>query len=149
MLIKLIKPYTRIHIPFISQVSCWLFISKHHELLMKHLFLLQELNIDASEVECLLVSCILDKWALIFVRAIDVHNWVINYCSSTIHGRIDQVNQLLELEAESTGTARYNAVHKWSNQIASLHEAIVNRMGWPPLVLFRFAELNPSCLSNT
>jgi len=39
VLIKLIKPYTRIHIPFISK----------------------ELNIDANEVESLLVSCILDK----------------------------------------------------------------------------------------
>jgi len=39
VLIKLIKPYTRIHIPFISK----------------------ELNIDESEVEALLVSCILDK----------------------------------------------------------------------------------------
>lgn len=39
VLIKLIKPYTRIQIPFISQ----------------------ELNIDVSDVENLLVSCILDK----------------------------------------------------------------------------------------
>lgn len=42
VLIKLIKPYTRIHIPFISK----------------------ELNIDAAEVESLLVSCILDRLAL-------------------------------------------------------------------------------------
>ena len=48
MLIKLIKPYTRIKISFISG----------------------ELNIDPSDVESLLVSCILD---------------------STIYGRIDQV----------------------------------------------------------
>lgn len=39
VLIKLIKPYTRIHIPFIST----------------------ELNIDPQEVESLLVSCILDN----------------------------------------------------------------------------------------
>lgn len=51
VLIKLIKPYTRIYIPFISK----------------------ELNIDVSEVESLLVSCILD---------------------STIRGRIDQVRLL-------------------------------------------------------
>lgn len=85
VLIKLIKPYTRIHIPFISQ----------------------ELNIDASEVENLLVSCILDN---------------------TIHGRIDQVNQLLELNREMVGIARYNAMDKWSVQIGLLHESIVNRM---------------------
>lgn len=40
VLIKLIKPYTRINIPFISR----------------------ELNIDVSEVENLLVSCILDRY---------------------------------------------------------------------------------------
>ena len=37
-MIKLIKPYTRIHIPFIAK----------------------ELNIDVADVESLLVSCILD-----------------------------------------------------------------------------------------
>ena len=49
VLIKLIKPYTRINITFISG----------------------ELNIEPSDVESLLVSCILD---------------------STINGRIDQVS---------------------------------------------------------
>jgi len=39
VLIKLIKPYTKIHIPFIAK----------------------ELNIDEFEVENLLVACILDK----------------------------------------------------------------------------------------
>ena len=39
VLIKLIKPYTRIQIPFVSK----------------------ELNIDVADVEDLLVSCILDK----------------------------------------------------------------------------------------
>jgi COP9 signalosome complex subunit 2 len=39
VLIKLIKPYTKIHIPFIAK----------------------ELNIDETEVENLLVACILDK----------------------------------------------------------------------------------------
>ena len=48
---------------------------------------LQELNIllDAEEVESLLVACILD---------------------STVHGRIDQVNQILELDQEPQGSAR-------------------------------------------
>lgn len=55
VLIKLIKPYTRIHIPFISK----------------------ELNIDAPEVESLLVSCILD---------------------STVRGRIDQVRTTFILQ---------------------------------------------------
>ncbi|KAK6189001.1 hypothetical protein SNE40_005061 [Patella caerulea] len=85
VLIKLIKPYTRIHIPFISK----------------------ELNIEAIEVENLLVSCILD---------------------STINGRIDQVNQVLELSTETTGIDRYNALDKWSNQLNNLQLAIMSKM---------------------
>ncbi|XP_046425680.1 COP9 signalosome complex subunit 2 isoform X3 [Neodiprion pinetum] len=85
VLIKLIKPYTRIHIPFISK----------------------ELNIDVSEVESLLVSCILD---------------------STVRGRIDQVNQVLELDKKSVCGARYTALDKWTNQLQSLHVAVANRM---------------------
>lgn len=85
MLIKLIRPYTRIAIPFIST----------------------ELNIEPAEVESLLVSCILD---------------------STIRGRIDQVNQVLELDKESTCAMRYNAMEKWSNQIQSLQLAVINKM---------------------
>ena len=46
---------------------------------------LQELNIDAEEVESLMVSCILD---------------------STIHGRIDQVQQILEVDHEPQGSSR-------------------------------------------
>ncbi|KAI0223793.1 COP9 signalosome complex subunit 2 [Lamellibrachia satsuma] len=85
VLVKLITPYTRIHIPFISK----------------------ELNIDVLEVESLLVSCILDN---------------------TIHGRIDQVNQVLELDRESTGFARYSAMDKWTAQLSALHLSIVNKM---------------------
>nr|CAD7260820.1 unnamed protein product [Timema shepardi] len=85
VLIKLITPYTRIHIPFISK----------------------ELNIDACEVESLLVSCILDN---------------------TIRGRIDQVNQVLELDKQSLCAARYNALDKWTSQLATLHLAVVNKM---------------------
>ncbi|KAL3865903.1 hypothetical protein ACJMK2_043251 [Sinanodonta woodiana] len=85
VLIKLIKPYTRIHIPFISK----------------------ELNIEPVEVENLLVSCILDN---------------------TIHGRIDQVNQVLELNREAHGIARYNALDKWTCQLQSLQQAVVNKI---------------------
>ena len=45
----------------------------------------KELNIDPEEVEGLLVSCILDN---------------------AIQGRIDQVNQILELDKEPQGSAR-------------------------------------------
>ncbi|CAG2158702.1 unnamed protein product [Oppiella nova] len=85
VLIKLIKPYTRIQIPFISK----------------------ELNIDVCEVENLLVSCILDN---------------------TIEGRIDQVNQVLELNRSTNSAARYNALDKWTTQLSSLHSTIVNKM---------------------
>ncbi|TSM52318.1 COP9 signalosome complex subunit 2 [Bagarius yarrelli] len=64
-LIKLIKPYTRIHIPFIS----------------KH-----------------------------------------------INGRIDQVNQLLELDHQKRGGARYAALDKWTNQLNSLNQAILHKL---------------------
>ena len=85
VLIKLIKPYTRIHIPFISK----------------------ELNIDTEEVESLLVSCILDN---------------------TIHGRIDQVNQLLELTRTSQSFDRFAGLDRWTTQVNSLHTAVVNKI---------------------
>ena len=50
----------------------------------------QELNIDAEEVETLMVSCILDN---------------------TIHGRIDQVQQILEVDHEPQGSSRYKDTH--------------------------------------
>nr|CAG4636929.1 EOG090X04DO [Ceriodaphnia reticulata]SVE72872.1 EOG090X04DO [Ceriodaphnia reticulata] len=85
VLIKLIRPYTRIHIPSISK----------------------ELNVDVNEVESLLVACILDN---------------------TIQGRIDQVNQVLELNQQRQGIARYNALDNWTYQLSSLHLAIANKM---------------------
>ena len=85
VLIKLIKPYTRIHIPFISK----------------------ELNIDTEEVESLLVSCILDN---------------------TIHGHIDQVNQLLELTRTSQSFDRFAGLDRWTTQVNSLHTAVVNKI---------------------
>lgn len=48
--------------------------------------------------------------------------------ASTIQGRIDQVNQVLELDKESRCAARYNALDKWSNQIQSLQLAVINKM---------------------
>merc|ERR1712004_272216 len=85
VLIKLIKPYTRIKIAFISG----------------------ELNIEPSDVESLLVSCILE---------------------STIYGRIDQVNGVLELDKRPEGTARYSALDKWNTQLSQLQKVIINKM---------------------
>lgn len=85
VLIKLIKPYTRIHIPFISR----------------------QLNIETSDVESLLVSLILDN---------------------TVRGRIDQVRGVLQVEREAEHGARYTALEKWTNQLSSLHNVVINRM---------------------
>ncbi|XP_003382930.1 PREDICTED: COP9 signalosome complex subunit 2-like [Amphimedon queenslandica] len=85
VLIKLIRPYTRVRIDFLSQ----------------------ELKVDPIEVESLLVACILDK---------------------TIQGKIDQVQQILELDAMLQGSARYDAVENWSSHLNLLHTAVVGRM---------------------
>ena len=50
--------------------------------------------------------------------------------SSTIHGRIDQVNQLLELDYQKRGGVRYTALDKWTNQLNSLNQAIVSKLTW-------------------
>jgi len=85
VLIKLIKPYTRINIKFISG----------------------ELNIDAGDVESLLVSCILDN---------------------TISGKIDQVAGVLELDRGREGTSRYLALDKWNTQLNNLQKLVINKM---------------------
>lgn len=103
VLIKLIRPYTRIAIPFISI----------------------EIGVESSEVEGLLVSCILDKYVLKYIKLIHV---VTNGFFSTIQGRIDQVNQVLELDKETKCAARYSAMDKWSQQIYTLQLAVINKM---------------------
>ena len=110
VLIKLIKPYTRIEVTFISK----------------------ELNITPAEVESLLVSLILDN---------------------KVNGRIDQVNQRLELIAEyllfsfsflfffpvfhlfpsllrrgSDESRKYTAISKWSTQLGNLNRTVNNRL---------------------
>lgn len=47
---------------------------------------------------------------------------------STIQGRIDQVNQVLELDKETKCAARYSAMDKWSQQIYTLQLAVINKM---------------------
>lgn len=49
------------------------------------------------------------------------------FCS-TVHGRIDQVNQVLELDKQTLGAARYMALDRWTTQLNTLHLAIVNKM---------------------
>lgn len=86
VLLKLLQPYTRIRIPFISK----------------------ELNIPSSDVEALLVSLILDN---------------------KIRGAIDQVNQQLELDPSlTTSYHKYKAIDKWSSQLNSLQQTVMNRL---------------------
>lgn len=115
VLIKLIKPYTRIHIPFISK----------------------ELNIDAGDVEALLVSCILDRYANSWINAKTLKKIIRRALKlssdfsfySTIRGKIDQVNQVLELsQVQGAGSARYTALDKWTVQLSALHNSIVSKI---------------------
>lgn len=55
---------------------------------------------------------------------------ILSRCGSTIHGRIDQVNQLLELDYQKRGGARYTALDKWTNQLNTLNQAIVSKLTW-------------------
>ena len=44
-------------------------------------------------------------------------------------GRIDQVNQVLELENNThSGSARYNALQKWCEQLSNLHSSIASKI---------------------
>jgi COP9 signalosome complex subunit 2 len=48
---------------------------------------------------------------------------------STIRGRIDEVNQVLELESRAqVDVARCNAMQKWTDQLANLHNAIIAKL---------------------
>jgi COP9 signalosome complex subunit 2 len=71
-------------------------------------FLALELNIAAKDVEDLMVSLILDN---------------------KIRGRIDQVNQLLELDS-SKGSSfwKYRAVDKWATNLSTLSGTVAQRV---------------------
>ena len=87
VLVRLIKPYTKIHMKFIAH----------------------ELNIEISEVENLLISCILDR---------------------TIQGKIDQVKEVLELDQQENiqGLHRYQAMTKVTNQLQTIQNGIIQRV---------------------
>lgn len=107
VLIKLIKPYTRVHIPFIAK----------------------ELNIEKSDVENLLVTCILDE--LVLYKLSFIFTFLYNFnllCCRTIKGRIDQTNQVLTLTLVDSATNRYAAIDKWTNQLATLNLSISQKI---------------------
>lgn len=85
VLIKLIKPYTRIGIPHAAHA----------------------LNIEESEVENLLVGLILDE---------------------KISGRIDQVNRILILGDPAKDMEKYEAIDRWSSEVARLQATIASKL---------------------
>lgn len=105
VLIKLIKPYTRIDISFISKVS---FFNLQIKAWVDQLFFLklQQLNVPEDEVEELLVGLILDERIL---------------------GKIDQVNRRLELERRSTDARKYEALAAWSENVSNLSKTVMSK----------------------
>ena len=59
------------------------------------------------EVEDLLVGLILDK---------------------KIEGRIDQVNQRVEISSHTTDNVYYNALEKWTDNVDSVFKTVLTRM---------------------
>ena len=128
MVLKLIQPYTRIRIPFISK----------------------ELNIPEQDVEQLLVSLILDsrisghidqvRYTIpsknghgCYCAWVPTRSCLCNaLCASTCN--LDQchlqVNQLLELSGSSQDDEKYEALGKWSANLKSLHNGIVNKLSY-------------------
>jgi hypothetical protein len=68
------------------------------------------------------------KWNKFQVALTEVFFIRICILCSTVRGRIDQVNQVLELDKQSVCAARYNALDKWTSQLATLHLAVINKM---------------------
>jgi len=85
VLVKMIKPYTRITIDFIAL----------------------ELNIDAEDVESLLLSCILD---------------------GIICGRIDQIAGVLQLEKSTKKYERFSKIDRWTGQLNHLTRHLANKI---------------------
>lgn len=128
VLMKLIQPYTRVRIPFISQ----------------------RLNIPEKDVEQLLVTLILDGRISGYIdqvrnrkersvgagnsagestrpceRALCVGRAMISAWNSCVGS---QVNQLLEVGDRNQGTKKYAAMTKWSMQLKTIHAAVLNKL---------------------
>jgi COP9 signalosome complex subunit 2 len=85
-LIDLIKPYTRLELSFLAK----------------------QLNVDATEVEELLIGLILE---------------------GKVEGRIDQVGMRLELDSkQSLERKRYAALSKWTEALEGVHSAVVGKL---------------------
>ncbi|KAG7670147.1 putative COP9 signalosome complex subunit 2 [Nannochloris sp. 'desiccata'] len=85
VVLRAIAPYTRVKLDFVAN----------------------QLNVDVSEVEQLLIGLILD---------------------GKIAGRIDQLQQVLELEKEEEQAETYAALRKWAEQVNGITTAVVSRL---------------------
>jgi len=71
-------------------------------------YITSELQVKSNEAESLLVELILDK---------------------EIHGRIDQIDQLLLLQSDSSSnTATYSSLSLWIKNLNSLEKSIIGRV---------------------
>ncbi|KAI8812148.1 PCI domain-containing protein [Cladochytrium replicatum] len=71
-------------------------------------FVSKHLNIPMQDVEDLLIGLILDN---------------------KVDGKIDQVNERLELNQQSTGVLHYSALDKWCSNVTILQKTLVGRVG--------------------
>lgn len=78
----------------------------------------------------LFMSCLVFNGILFAFTSVCIIFVILSLLPSTIHGRIDQVNQLLELDYQKRGGARYTALDKWTNQLNTLNQAIVSKLTW-------------------
>lgn len=102
--------------PFIAQYMTDLLGNVRTQVVLKEIgpytrlriaFLAGKLNVPAADVEPLLISLILD---------------------GRVQGRIDQVNQLLELDSPLEQAPKYSAIDKWAQQVGSLHGVVVAKL---------------------
>ncbi|KAJ3122568.1 COP9 signalosome complex subunit 2 [Nowakowskiella sp. JEL0407] len=73
-------------------------------------FISKQLGIPLPDVEDLLVGLILDN---------------------KVHGRVDQINQRLELQEKTTDTLHYNALNKWTRNVDILYKTNLQKIAWP------------------
>ena len=67
----------------------------------------KKLNITVEDVEDLLIGLILD---------------------GKISGRIDQMNQILEMNVERSSESRYKAMDKWAGNVGQLFKSISTKV---------------------
>lgn len=112
VMIKLIRPYTRVRIPFICE----------------------QLKITEAEVEALLVNCILDKLVgtvCFFSHVFSNTNFPLflhPVIFRSINGRIDQVNRVVVLDPQSDGVQKYDSLLRWTQKLERISHALTEKV---------------------